>query len=304
MVNSTDVLTYLERETNFRAQDILILLGPTASGKTKLAVQLAKALGAEIISADSRQVYRHMDIGTGKDLREYEDISYHLINSIEPGDKYNITRFLADFEIAYQTIKSKGKRVIVCGGTGFYIQALLTAQPYNQVPTDIEWRSQMESMSKEEINSLLAQYAMPKDFVIDRSSKKRMIRALEIQKWFSGSAHSLTTAVKTYSATVIGLNPALEERRNRITERLYTRLDQGMIDEVKYLLQSGLTYEALEYYGLEYKYISYYLQGMLDYSVFLQKLETEIHRYAKRQMTYFRKMEKDGIKIHWFRNFL
>ena len=300
MINSTEVLTYLERETDFRAQDILILLGPTASGKTKLAVQLAKSLDAEIISADSRQVYRKMNIGTGKDLNEYEYIPYHLIDIVNPGEQYNVSRFLEDFERAFRFIKDRGKKVIVCGGTGFYLHALLSPQPFNKVPTDMDWRRQMETKPKEELEVLLDQHIVPEHFEIDRSSKKRMVRALEILTWLSLPENRIPENAPTYAATVIGINPELEYRRQAINARLEQRLEEGMVDEVNRLLQDGLTFEELEYYGLEYKYIAYYLQGKLDYKQFVTKLQTKIHSYAKRQMTFFRKLEKDGIKIHWF----
>lgn len=303
MINSTEVLLYLERETNFRAQDILILLGPTASGKTKLAVQLAKHLDAEIISADSRQVYRGMDIGTGKDIFEYQDIPYHLIDVADPGEQYNVTRFLAEFEAAYQRIKAKGKQVIVCGGTGFYLHALLTPQPYSQVPTDMNWRKQMESLSKEELENLLAAYSIPEDFCVDRSSKKRLVRALEIVRWLSNAAQEIPEPQAVYTATILGIDPDVNLRRQRISNRLIQRLELGMVDEVKRLIEDGLSYQELEYYGLEYKYIAYYLQGKRTYESFLCQLETEIHRYAKRQMTYFRKMERDGHPIHWLSSF-
>lgn len=304
MINSADVLKYLECETNFHAQDILILLGPTASGKTKLAVQLAKDLDAEIISADSRQVYRGMDIGTGKDIFEYQEIPYHLIDVVEPGEQYNVTRFLADFENAYQRIKAKGKQVVVCGGTGFYIQALLTPQPYSQVPTDIHWRSKMEGLSKEELLTRLAGHNIPEDFCVDRSSKKRLVRALEIVIWLSEADREIPEPQPIYTSTILGIDPDVNIRRQRISNRLIQRLQLGMIDEVRLLLNGGISYEELEYYGLEYKYISYYLQGKLSRESFLSKLETEIHRYAKRQMTYFRKMEKDGHQIHWLSSFI
>jgi len=279
---------------------MLIILGPTASGKTKLAVELAQMLDAEIISADSRQVYRHMDIGTGKDLNEYADIPYYLIDILDPGEQYNVSRFLTDFEQAFTAIKAKGKRVIVCGGTGFYIQALLDEKPYTQVPIDPQFRAQFEGYGKEYCKSVLADAVLPLGFKVDFSSRKRMIRALEISRWLQANPMAELQVLPTYSATVIGLQPPLALRRQRISDRLKNRLDQGMLAEVERLHANGLSFEELEYYGLEYKYMAYYLQRRLSYTDFVAKLETEIHRYAKRQMTYFRKMEKDGIRIHWF----
>ncbi|NGF55472.1 tRNA (adenosine(37)-N6)-dimethylallyltransferase MiaA [Parapedobacter sp. SGR-10] len=299
MTDTTKVTEFLRAGRQLPSEDLIIVLGPTASGKTRLAVELAKILDAEIVSADSRQVYRHMDIGTGKDIHEYGEVPYHLIDIVQPGEKYNVTRFLEDFEEAYCDIRSRGKTVIVCGGTGFYIQALLEPRPYAQVPVDLARRTEMETMDKGTLKRMLEKRSLPEDFAIDFSSKKRMVRALEILEWLDNHPQTKFSPQPVYSAKVLGIAPDLETRRRRISTRLYKRLENGMIDEVKSLLQSGLTYEDLEYYGLEYKYISYYLQGKATYDEFLRKLETEIHRYAKRQMTYFRKMEKDGIAIHW-----
>ena len=280
-------------------EDLIIVLGPTASGKTKLAVTIAKQMDAEIISADSRQVYRRMDIGTGKDIPEYGSVPYHLIDIVEPGEKYNISRFLEDFERAYQTIRSRNRPVVVCGGTGFYIQALLEPKPYTQVPTNPALRKELDMLDKETLRKELEKRKIPPAFVIDFSSKRRMIRALEILDWITHHPTEILNALPTYSAKIIGIDPGLEVRRRRISNRLHERLAHGMIEEVENLLDAGLTYNDLEYYGLEYKYLSYYLQGKMTYDEFVRKLETEIHRYAKRQMTYFRKMERDGLDIKW-----
>lgn len=300
MINTQSVVKYLQTETDFLSEDILIVLGPTASGKTKLAVGLAQLINAEIISADSRQVYRHMDIGTGKDIHEYQDIPYHLIDILDPGEQYNISSFLQDFEEAFQAIKGRGKKVIVCGGTGFYVQALLENRPYVHIPVNDELRSTFLNMPTEELIEKVKSQNPPADYKIDFNSKKRLIRALEVLSWLADNPAETLPSTPIYSATVIGLNPAVEVRRERISKRLIARLESGMIEESRSLLATGITHEEMEYYGLEYKYISYYLQGKLDYTSFVTKLETEIHRYAKRQMTYFRKMEKDGVKIHWF----
>lgn len=299
MINIRSVVNYLQTETTFLSEDILIVLGPTASGKTKLAVALAQLFDAEIISADSRQVYRGMDIGTGKDLHEYQGIPYHLIDILNPGDKYNVSAFLHDFEEAFQAIKKRGKKVIVSGGTGFYLQALLKSRPYMHIPVNDSLRSTLASISKEKLIEMVQSKNPPENYGIDFDSKKRLIRALEVLSWLADNSGETIPAAPVYIATVIGLNPTVEVRRDRISRRLAKRLESGMIEEVKSLLTIGITHEELEYYGLEYKYISYYLQGKLDYASFVNKLETEIHRYAKRQMTYFRKMEKDGVKIHW-----
>lgn len=296
---TVDIINWLSSNAQFSTQDLLIILGPTASGKTKLAVELANALHAEIISADSRQVYKGMDIGTGKDLGEYAGIPYHLIDILQPGEKYNIAQFLADFEEAYLDIRSRGKKVIVCGGTGFYIASLLAEKPYTQIPVDAKWRQELELLPKQAIRAILESHIIPPEFTVDFSSKKRMIRAIEIIQWLANNPDAILKDQPIYSAFVIGLNPDLETRRNRISNRLQERLKMGMIEEIENLVRSGISFEELEYYGLEYKYTSYYLQGKMSYEQFVTKLETEIHRYAKRQMTFFRKMEKDGIKINW-----
>lgn len=299
MINPQNIILNLQEDANFLPEDLLIILGPTASGKTKLAVELAKHLDAEIISADSRQVYRHMNIGTGKDLSEYQHIPYHLIDILNPGEKYNIDLFLRDFEDAYYDIIQRRKRVIVCGGTGFYIQSLLQAKPYTQIPVNLSLRSKIELLSKEQLQEILEGMPIPADFQIDCSSRKRIIRAIEICSFLKEQTDFDFNTVKSYRYKIIGLNPPVEIRRERITKRLYQRLQEGMNAEVEELLKMGITHEELEYYGLEYKYISYFLKGQLAYEDFAKKLETEIHRYAKRQMTYFRKMEKDGIEISW-----
>ena len=299
MINRAQTIINLQSATDLLTEDLIIILGPTASGKTKLAVELAKLIDAEIISVDSRQVYRGMDIGTGKDLADYDGINYHLIDIIDAGEKYNISRFLADFEVAYQDIISRGKKVIACGGTGFYLEALLATKPYTQVPKDELLRESLKDLDKDSLCVTLDRYAIPPTFVIDRSSNKRIIRAIEILNYLK--AHPLDTlkVYPTYTAIVVGINPSKEDRRTQISDRLFQRLSAGLMEEVRSLVAKGVSYESLEYYGLEYKYISYYLQGQMTYDAFTTKLETEIHRYAKRQMTYFRKMEKDGIFIHW-----
>lgn len=299
MINTQNIITHLQEDPTFLPEDVLIILGPTASGKTKLAVELAQQLNGEIISADSRQVYRHMNLGTGKDLHEYQNIPYHLIDILDPGEKYNIDAFVSDFQEAYQSILHRDKRVIVCGGTGFYIQSLLQPQPFIHVPINPELRAEFEKLDKEELLALLDKQVLPRNFKADVSTCKRIIRAIEICAYVSSNPDFEINNTYPFGYKVLGLNPDLDLRRARISKRLKERLNEGMLDEVKALLDRGISHEELEYYGLEYKYISYYLKGMLSYDAFFKKLETEIHRYAKRQMTYFRKMEKDGIKINW-----
>lgn len=300
MINTQQIINNLQSELLNLTEDLIIILGPTASGKTKLAVELAQIIDAEIISVDSRQVYRGMDIGTGKDLSEYKDVPYHLIDILNPGEKYNISLFLEDFEIAFKDIRSRSKKVIACGGTGFYLQALLEAKPYTQIPINLDFRSYLQSFDKDILLQKLDSFSLPQDFIVDRSSKKRIVRAIEILTYLNDNPGFKICNQPTYSAKVFGLNPELNIRRERISNRLLRRLEDGLIREVEGLLMLGVTHEELQYYGLEYKYVSYYLSGDLNYDEFFTKLETEIHRYAKRQMTFFRKIEKDGILIRWF----
>ncbi|WP_236582331.1 tRNA (adenosine(37)-N6)-dimethylallyltransferase MiaA [Sphingobacterium spiritivorum] len=280
-------------------KNVIIILGPTASGKTALAVALAKKINGAIISADSRQVYRQMDIGTGKDLKEYEDIPYYLIDICEPGEKYNLSDFQHDFQKAYFDIVKSGKQPILCGGTGLYIQSVIQEKPYSHVPVNPELREELEILSREELQIRLDQQTIPPDLKIDNSTRKRMIRGLEILAGLDkyGRTAELVPIPFTYQA--FGIDPPVEIRRTKISQRLKQRIDQGLVEEVEHLLSHGVTHDDLQYYGLEYKYISYYLSGDLNREACFTKLETEIHRYAKRQMTYFRKMEKDNVQIHW-----
>lgn len=278
---------------------LIIILGPTASGKTKLAVELARQIDGEIISADSRQVYRDMDIGTGKDLEEYRDVPYHLINIKKPGDKYNADLFRRDFFKAYDHIINVQKQPILCGGSGSYIQSVLQDRPYAQIPKDSYLQKKLSQLAEEELLERIHTIGVPPDLQIDFHNHKRLVRALEILLYLQHHRQpkQLQRIVPNY--LVFGLCPPLEKRRMSITQRLHARLQQGLVEEVKHLIERGISPADLIYYGLEYKYITLYLQGALTYPELLEKLNTEIHRYAKRQMTYFRKMEKDGIKIHW-----
>ncbi len=277
------------------------LLGPTASGKTALAVAFAEATSGEIISIDSRQVYRGMDIGTGKDLDAYGNIPYHLIDIRDPKERYDIAQFQIDFHTAYQDIVSRGKSPIAVGGTGMYIYSLIVKQPYIQAPVDQAFRDQLLVLDKPTLQAKLAGYDIPADFKIDFSTHKRMVRAMEVLEALKRGFQP-TKETPIYNPLIFGLDPALADRRQRISERLKARLNGGMIEEVEELLAAGVTHAELQFYGLEYKYSSMYLLGDMDKASFFTKLETEIHRYAKRQMTFFRKMEKDGIKIHWIDN--
>lgn len=278
---------------------LIIILGPTASGKTKLAVELARQIDGEIISADSRQVYRNMDIGTGKDLEEYREVPYHLINIKNPGDKYNVDLFRTDFFPAHDNIVNRQKHPILCGGSGSYIQAVLQERPYAQIPKNKNLQQKLSYLSKDELRTQIQKIGAPTDLQIDFDNHKRLVRALEILLYLQRHAKILQPQRVIHNYLAFGLCPPLEQRRASITHRLQMRLQKGLIEEVEGLMKMGLNYDDLIYYGLEYKYVALYLQGSLAYDQFVDKLGTEIHRYAKRQMTYFRKMEKDGIKIHW-----
>jgi len=277
---------------------LLVILGPTASGKTELAVELARRINGAIISADSRQVYRGMDLGTGKDLNVYGDVPYYLIDIVAAGERYNVKRYREDVQHALGLISNQGKQPILCGGTGLYIQSVLQGFNYSSVPVNPELRNTLATLSLDALREHLDQLPLPRGFMPDTSTAKRLVRAIEIASWCLHTPPPLpaSTSIK---ATIFGLNPPVSIRRQRITERLSQRLKAGLLEEVKHLLGSGIPAERLLYYGLEYKYATQYLQGQLDYEVFLARLNTEIHRFAKRQMTYFRKMEKDGLNIHW-----
>jgi len=295
-----DKIQSYQAENYFPPDSLLVLLGPTASGKTALAVELAKILDAEIISADSRQIFKGMDIGTGKDIDTYENIPYHLINIKEAGEKYNVAEFRKDFFEAYDKIIARGKQVILCGGSASYIHSLLVARPYNQIPTSTDYATLMEPYSKEQLVKEINKKIIPPDLKIDFNSKKRIIRSLEIIDYLEKNSSYLLKdpfIIKNY--LIFGLNPPTLERRKKISRRLYQRIEEGLIAEVENLVKQGVSYDDLIFYGLEYKYVSYLLQELISYEEFLKKLETEIHRYAKRQMTFFRKMEKDGLHIHW-----
>lgn len=290
----------LQQPKKAAAAQLIVILGPTASGKTSLAVSLAQQLQGAILSADSRQVYRSMNIGTGKDLAEYQEIPYFLIDICDPGEKYNIARFQADFFEVYEQLKEQGKQPILCGGTGLYIQAILQGAKYSQVPINEPLRAQLSELDRPSLQALLAGKTIPEDLKIDSSTSKRLIRGLEIIAYLEAYGDSFKqNPAPIQDALIIGLNPALSLRREKISTRLKERLAAGMLQEVEELLAGGVSHAELIYYGLEYKYCSLFLQGLINYDAFYAKLEVEIHRYAKRQMTYFRKMEKDGIVINW-----
>lgn len=277
---------------------LITILGPTASGKTRLAVEVARRVEGAVISADSRQVYRGMDIGTGKDLSEYGEIPYHLIDIVDPGMPYDIAQYQHDFRNALLEITAQGLRPVLCGGSGLYIQAVLQDYQYTAVPPNPDLRLSLSHESVESLRQILSRRTLPPVFKVDTSTKKRLIRAIEISDWLEHTSLPTPQSPST-KPLVLGVNPELETRRKRITERLHQRLDDGLLQEVRELLDKGVKPERLIYFGLEYKYATQYLQGELEYEPFVAKLNTEIHRFAKRQMTYFRKMEKDGLHIHW-----
>lgn len=282
--------------------DILAVVGPTACGKTSLAVDLALAIeGAEIISADSRQVYRGMDIGTGKDIAEYTrngvTVPAHLLDIVDAGEKYNIFEYQRDFLSSYNNIKERGAFPIVCGGSGLYVESVLRGYRLLPVPENPELRASLEKKTLEELAGMLAQYKTLHN-TTDVDSKKRAIRAIEIEEYY------LTRPVEERSfpqlnALVVGVSVDRDVRRARISSRLRERLEQGMVDEARALLESGLTAEQLIYYGLEYKFLALYLTGAMAYEEMVRGLEIAIYQFAKRQMTWFRGMEKRGVEIRW-----
>lgn len=282
---------------------MICVLGPTASGKTRYAVELAKRVGGEIISADSRQVYRGMDIGTGKDLSEYGEIKYHLIDIVDAGEKYDIFRYKRDFIRAYEDIVARGKYPILCGGSGLYIETVTRDYHLQEVPPNLKLR---EALEKEDMDTLVTKLASLKKLhnTTDYDTKKRVIRAIEIAMYQSEHVDykesSDTIPFELKDVKFIGISVTPQVRNERIDKRLEARLKEGMVDEVRYLMnEKGLTAENLIYYGLEYKFITQYLIGELEYDVMVDKLRIAIHQFAKRQMTWFRGMERKGIQIEW-----
>ena len=285
---------------------MITILGPTASGKTDLAAHLAVRIGAEIISADSRQVYRDMDIGTGKDLGDYtvdgRSVPYHLIDICEPGTKYNLFRYQQDFLNCYEDIRGRGVPPILCGGTGLYIEAVLKGYSLSPVPQNPELRRSLENRSLGELTQILTGLKERNHSVMhnrtDVDSCQRAIRAIEIE------THNLSAPTEDrhcppIDSFIIGVDIDRDERRQKITERLKVRLEAGMVEEIDRLLKRGIPAEDLIYYGLEYRFVTEYLVGRLSYEEMFGQLETAIHQFAKRQMTWFRGMERRGFTIHW-----
>ena len=277
--------------------DLICILGPTASGKTRYAVAMARELGGEILSGDSRQVYRGMDIGTGKDLAEYGDVPFHLIDIVEAGEKYNIYQYQHDFERAYRDIVSRGRAPILCGGSGLYIEAATCGYHLPDVPPDPSLRASLEQLPEEELIARYESLRKPHN-TTDYDTRQRLIRAIEIAVY--EDAHPVTlTAFLPVKTKYIGISVSRDERNARIDRRLDERLREGLVEEVQGLLSRGLKPEELIYYGLEYKYVTLYLTGSMSYEEMVSRLRIAIHQFAKRQMTWFRGMERKGIEIEW-----
>ena len=281
--------------------DLITILGPTASGKTPLAASLAHRLNSEIISGDSRQVYRRMDLGTGKDLVDYvvegNPIPYHLIDIVEPGYKYNVFEYQRDFLKAYQEIIAKGKLPILCGGTGMYIESILKGYRLLPVPENPELRASLEGYTLQELTQKLESYKKLHNST-DVDTVKRAIRAIEIEEFYRQQPPAYRE-FPSLNSLIVGVDIDRELRREKITRRLKQRLDEGMVEEVKGLLDEGIPSENLIYYGLEYKFLTQYVIGELTYEEMFHQLEIAIHQFAKRQMTWFRGMERRGFTIHW-----
>ena len=289
-------------QTRKEKYDMLAVVGPTACGKTSLAVDIALDIeGSEIISADSRQVYRGMDIGTGKDVAEYTrdgvTVPSHLLDIVDAGEKYNLFEYQRDFLTAYDSIVQRGGFPIVCGGSGLYVESVLKGYRLLPVPENVALRAKLEQKSLEELTAILAGYRSLHNNT-DTDSKKRAIRAIEIEEYYRNCPVE-ERSFPQIKALTVGVQVEREVRRERISRRLRERLDAGMVDEVRRLLDSGIAPEQLIYYGLEYKFLTQYVIGEIGYDDMVKGLEIAIHQFAKRQMTWFRGMEKRGVEIHW-----
>jgi len=280
---------------------MITILGPTATGKTRLAALVAARVNGEVISADSRQVYRGMDLGTGKDLMDYvvdgKKIPYHLIDIAEPGYEYNVYEYQRDFSAACQDIVSRGKMPILCGGTGLYLEAVLKGYGLHHVPEDQQLRDTLEQKTHEELVHLLASYKELHN-VSDLTDHARLVRAIEIQSFLQRHPQ-LAEPEPGPESLIFGIRFERTELRARITERLQSRLQNGMVEEVKRLLDTGLRPDQLKFYGLEYKFLTQYVQGEITYEQMVKLLTIAIHQFAKRQMTWFRRMERSGMCVRW-----
>lgn len=281
--------------------NLIVILGPTASGKTKFAAQLAYILNGEIISADSRQVYKDMTIGTGKDYDDYfvngKRIKHHLIDIFEPGYKYNLFEYQHDFFRSFENVNTSRHFPIMCGGTGLYIEAVLKKYKLIHVPVNHEIRESLSSHTLEELTKILETFKKLHN-TTDSDTIPRAIRSIEIETYYNNNP-DINLSLPDIKPLIIGINIDRQSRRDKITQRLETRLKEGMIEEVQGLLNRGIPSEDIIYYGLEYKYVTLHLLGKLTYDEMFEKLKTAIHRFAKRQMTWFRSMERKGTKIHW-----
>ncbi|WP_163707827.1 tRNA (adenosine(37)-N6)-dimethylallyltransferase MiaA [Mangrovibacterium lignilyticum] len=286
---------------------MLTILGPTASGKTTVATHAAQMLDGEVISADSRQVYRGMDLGTGKDLVDYiidgKPIPYHLIDIVDAGYEYNVFEYQNDFLKAYEEVLSHGKFPVLCGGSGLYLESVLKNYKLIQVPLNDELRQRLADKKLDELTEILKTYKPDLHNVTDIVNEKRAIRAIEIEDYLV-SHPEVDRSMPDINSLVVGVKYDRLSRRKRITERLKQRLDEGMLDEVQLLLDKGLNPEQLTYYGLEYKHLTLHLTGELSFDEMFRGLETAIHQFAKRQMTWFRRMERQGTKIHWLDGYM
>ena len=289
-----------------KAEILPVIIGPTASGKTNLAVNLAKECNGEIISADSRQVYREMNIGTGKDLEEYTVndvlIPYHLIDICEPGDKYNINIYFKDFVRSLADIRSRTKLPILCGGSGLYVKTALEGNELSSVPVNNNLRQQLNKLGKKELQDHFDLIAPNLQEKLDKTSTKRIIRAIEID-YFLQSNPIPVLKKPNINPVLFGIDISRNERRDKISRRLKERLENGMIEEVQ-KLQQKISNEDIKYYGLEYLFITEYLEKKYDFNELFRRLEVAIHQFSKRQMTWFRKMEKDGYTIHWINHMI
>lgn len=281
--------------------ELITILGPTASGKTTVAAALAAKIDGEVISADSRQVYRDMDLGTGKDLGDYivngAEVPYHLIDIADPGEEYNVYRFQQDFAAAYNDIRKRGRKAIMCGGTGMYLESVILGYEMSEAPRNEDLRNELELLSNEELVDRLHSLRETHN-ATDLEDRERLIRAIEI----SGSGYRIRgtgMSLTKIQHHVFGIALPREKVRQRITQRLSQRLDEGMVEEVKSLLDSGLRPEQLEFYGLEYKFLTQYATGLISRDEMFRLLNTAIHQFSKRQMTWFRRMEKKGVEIRW-----
>lgn len=282
--------------------NLLTILGSTAVGKTGFAAHMAARLNGEVISADSRQVYRGMDIGTGKDLADYmvdgKLVPVHLIDIVDAGYQYNVFEYQRDFLIVFEDMQKRGKFPVLCGGSGLYLEAVLNNYKLIQVPVNEPLRQELAGKSLEELTDILKNYKSKLHNITDIENEKRAVRAIEIEQFYADN-HEIDTRMPELNPLVVGIKFDRLSRRKRITERLQQRLNEGMVEEVRHLLNSGLSPDDLTYYGLEYKYITQHLMGDLTFDLMVKNLNTAIHQFAKRQMTWFRRMERQGTNIHW-----